>query len=131
MEERRYEPGSPDYESTTLNHYTTLVSEDECMHMKAHTNNKLCCSLRCYWKDFLFYFVSATADQHGYLLVVRILIMWDMNENTSCRTVPDKESLGWLLQSSLGRLVESKAIDMTKGVDGHLKRNPWAWADRG
>ena len=25
MEERRHEPGSPDYESTTLNHYTTLA----------------------------------------------------------------------------------------------------------
>ena len=32
------------------------VSEEVCMHTKAHTKNKLSWSLRCYWKEF-FYFL--------------------------------------------------------------------------
>lgn len=60
-------------------------------------------------------------------------IIWDMNENARCRTAPDKESLGWVMQTSLIGLMKSKAVNMTKGVDCPSKMNPWAWRkpDRG
>ena len=83
MDERRREPGSPDYESTALNHYTTLERyfEEVCMHTEAHTKNKLSLSLRCYWKDFFdFIFVLTMADEHGYQCGVVVksgrLVIW-------------------------------------------------------
>ena len=70
----------------------SLVSEEVCMHTKAHTKNKLSWSLRCYWKEFsiLFHFQAKSKELPKVFVQIQSVSKW-----LSAPSNPSKSSQGF------------------------------------